>query len=98
MKRTPFVVAWTLVGAFIGFTVFAGIAAIWLQSDRLGYTCVVTGSGGFLGLIAMGAATDFGGVPARNLPRAARRQLRAEEARIRLAAEIAHMEREAGLS
>ena len=98
MKRTPFVAAWTLVGALVAFTVFAGIVAIWLESDRLGYTCAVTGTAGLFGAIGMGAATDFNGVPARNLPRAARRQLRDEQDRIRLAAEIARMEREAGLS
>lgn len=75
---------------------------IWLgEDDRMAHTAVLTG------VLALGGAfftamwTDFC-KPHKNrearLPRAERKRLRQEEARIQLEADIKRLEREAGIS
>ena len=97
MKRRAWAAGWVGLALLLPTILGLWIAGIWTHSDRLGAT------GGVLlipligGTIAMSIWSEDS-MPARNLPRAARRQLRDEESRIRLAAEIARMEREAGLS
>jgi hypothetical protein len=77
-------------------TLATTLAAIWLESGRLGGTAAVFGFTALVGL-AVAFCWTKEGAPAPRPPRDVRRRLADEERRIRLAANIERLEREAGL-